>query len=90
MGVLEFIPLHSSLNDGEQERAFGTTPGKRKVILATNIAESSITIPDVKYVVDFLLTKELHYDPTSKSESLELNWCSKASATQRAGRAGRV
>ena len=42
------------------------------MIVATNIAESSITIPDVKYVVDFLLTKELFYDPVSKSESLQL------------------
>ena len=64
--------------------------GKRKVIVATNIAESSITIPDVKYVIDFLLTKELYYDPASRSESLQLQWCSKASAKQRAGRAGRV
>ena len=44
--------------------------GRRKVIVSTNIAESSITIPDVKYVVDFLLTKELYYDPGSKSENL--------------------
>ena len=50
------------------------------MIIATNIAESSITIPDVKYVIDFMLTKELYYDPVSKSESLQLNWCSKASA----------
>lgn len=70
---LELIPLHSSLNEDEQDRAFKNLDkmeGRRKVIIATNIAESSITIPDVKYVIDFLLTKELHYDPTSRSESL--------------------
>ena len=64
--------------------------GKRKVIIATNIAESSITIPDIKYVIDFMLTKELYYDPQTKSESLQLSWVSKASSKQRAGRAGRV
>ena len=90
---LELIPLHSSLNEEEQDRAFKHVEkmeGRRKVIIATNIAESSITIPDVKYVIDFMLTKELYYDPVSKSESLQLNWCSKASAKQRMGRAGRV
>lgn len=90
---LELIPLHSSLNEDEQDKAFkhvNKMEGRRKIIIATNIAESSITIPDVKYVIDFMLTKELHYDPVSKSESLQLNWCSKASAKQRMGRAGRV
>ena len=70
---LDLIPLHSSLNEDEQDRAFQYKEdinGKRKVIIATNIAESSITIPDVKYVIDFMLTKELYYDPVSKSESL--------------------
>lgn len=64
--------------------------GRRKIIIATNIAESSITIPDIKYVIDFMLTKELYYDPMTKSESLQLSWVSKASSKQRAGRAGRV
>ena len=70
---LELIPLHSSLNEEEQDRAFKNVnrmEGRRKVIVATNIAESSITIPDVKYIVDFMLTKEVHYDPASRSESL--------------------
>ena len=73
--TLELIPLHSSLNEEEQDRAFrhvSKLEGKRKVIVATNIAESSITIPDVKYVIDFMLTKELYYDPASRSESLQL------------------
>lgn len=70
---LELIPLHSSLNEEEQDKAFKNVSrmeGRRKVIVSTNIAESSITIPDVKYVVDFVLTKEVYYDPSSKSESL--------------------
>ncbi|CDW71563.1 nucleic acid helicase [Stylonychia lemnae] len=90
---LELIPLHSSLCEEEQEKAFKSSQkmdGKRKVIIATNIAESSITIPDIKYVIDFMLTKELFYDPMTKSESLILSWVSKASSKQRAGRAGRV
>ena len=89
---LELIPLHSSLNEEEQDRAFKTVQkgSRRKVIVSTNLAESSITIPDVKFVIDFMLTKEVHYDHTSRSESLELTWCSRANAVQRAGRAGRV
>lgn len=88
---LELIPLHSTLTREEQDKAFKPVEGqRRKVIIATNIAESSITIPDVKYVLDFMLTKEPHYDPLSKTESLQLNWCSRASAKQRMGRAGRV
>ena len=70
---LEIIPLHSSLSQEEQDKAFKSNHNynfRRKVIIATNIAESSITIPDIKYVIDFMLTKELYYDPVSKSESL--------------------
>ena len=80
---LDLIPLHSTLSAEEQDKAFRNAAfmkGRRKVIVATNIAESSITIPDIKYVIDFMLTKELHYDPISKSETLQLNYSSKASS----------
>jgi HrpA-like RNA helicase len=88
---LDLIALHSSLGDDEQDRAFNEpAPNRRKVIIATNIAESSITISDVYYVIDLCLTKEIYYDPVNKNENLQLNWASKASCRQRSGRAGRV
>ena len=65
----------------EQQKVFEFTE-KRKVILSTNIAESSITIPDIYYVIDFCLVKELRYNVKTSHESLELNWASKASCEQ--------
>ena len=69
---LELIPMHSSLSYEEQERAFRSSykTSRRKVVVATNIAESSITIPDIKYVIDFMLTKENRYDVETRSETL--------------------
>ena len=64
--------------------------GKRKIILATNIAESSLTIPDVAYVIDFCLTKVLRADPETQYTRLHLEWADRAALTQRTGRAGRV
>lgn len=85
------IPLHSSITTQEQERAFlKPEEGFRKVILSTNIAESSITVPDIKYVIDFMLTKCMVCDVETNYQSLMLNWASKANAEQRKGRAGRV
>jgi HrpA-like RNA helicase len=55
---------------------------KRKVILSTNIAESSITIDDTYYVIDFCLVKELKFNVKTNHETLELNWASKASCQQ--------
>jgi HrpA-like RNA helicase len=66
----------------EQDRIFNEYTGKRKVILSTNIAESSITLPDVGYVIDTCLVKELHVDSESNHQSLILNWCSRASLDQ--------
>ncbi|XP_047483544.1 ATP-dependent RNA helicase TDRD9-like isoform X2 [Penaeus chinensis] len=84
-------PLHSSITQEEQQRVFSVPPvGFRKVIVSTNIAESSITVPDIKYVIDFCLTKQLTCDQVTNYTSLKLAWASQASCKQRAGRAGRV
>ncbi|NXL38850.1 TDRD9 helicase, partial [Glaucidium brasilianum] len=83
--------LHSCVTLEEQSGAFlATVPGYRKIILATNIAESSVTIPDVKYVIDFCLTRTLVWDKKTNYQSLRLCWASKANCNQRKGRAGRV
>ncbi|KNC34771.1 hypothetical protein FF38_01968 [Lucilia cuprina] len=85
------IRLHSIISPDEQVRVFNRPPpGYRKVILATNIAESSITVPDVKYVIDFCLTKLLVTDTSTNFTKLEIQWASRANCRQRAGRAGRV
>ncbi|OAD56842.1 putative ATP-dependent RNA helicase spindle-E [Eufriesea mexicana] len=87
----DIVILHSSITSEEQQRIFQKPPyGYRRVILSTNIAESSITVPDVKYVIDFCLTKQLIMDPQTNFQCLELRWASKVNCDQRAGRAGRV
>uniref|UniRef100_H2YE71 RNA helicase n=1 Tax=Ciona savignyi TaxID=51511 RepID=H2YE71_CIOSA len=87
----QIIPLHSSITLEEQSLVFSKPkPGFRKIILSTNIAESSITVPDIKYVIDFCLTKCLVCDLDTNYQSLRLQWSSKASGKQRSGRAGRV
>ncbi|XP_077865739.1 ATP-dependent RNA helicase TDRD9-like [Saccoglossus kowalevskii] len=88
---LWLLPLHSSITSEEQSQVFlKAEKGRRKIILATNIAESSITVTDIKYVIDFMLIKCLVCDPETNYQSLQLSWASKANATQRKGRAGRV
>ncbi|XP_035870118.1 LOW QUALITY PROTEIN: ATP-dependent RNA helicase TDRD9 [Phyllostomus discolor] len=88
---LQVYPLHSSVTLEEQSNVFlSPVPGYRKIILSTNIAESSVTVPDVKYVIDFCLTRTLVCDEDTNYQSLRLSWASKTSCNQRKGRAGRV
>ncbi|XP_014470956.1 PREDICTED: probable ATP-dependent RNA helicase spindle-E isoform X2 [Dinoponera quadriceps] len=87
----DLVMLHSMISSDEQQRVFYKAPARhRRIILSTNIAESSITVPDVKYVIDFCLVKVIAVDPISNYQSLRLDWASKASCVQRGGRAGRV
>ncbi|GMH41213.1 hypothetical protein BSKO_09123 [Bryopsis sp. KO-2023] len=88
---VRILPLHASLPAAEQKRVFDTMPkGVRKIVISTNVAETSVTIPDVVAVIDTCLAKEVGYDADRRISRLQLNWVSKASAKQRAGRAGRV
>ncbi|TLD27820.1 p-loop containing nucleoside triphosphate hydrolase [Venturia nashicola] len=82
--------LHSDMNDSNDE-AFEKMPnGLRKIVLATNIAETSITIPDVVHVIDSGKHKEMVYDPERGLSQLRCGWISQSSCKQRAGRSGRV
>jgi len=86
------IALHSALATSESTIAFDKPKSKssRKIIISTNIAETSITIDDVVYVVDSGKVKENGYDPSTRMLQLKEQWISRASAKQRRGRAGRV
>ena len=85
----EYLILHSQISDSDQEKIFKNTK-KRKIILSTNIAESSITISNIDFIIDFCLVKESIYDINQYSSFLELKWCCKANCKQRKGRIGRV
>lgn len=81
--------LHSSIPD--QRSVFDSLPNDcRKIILSTNIAETSVTIPDVQYVVDTGKSREKRYDQERRLTQLQCAWISKSNVKQRAGRAGRV
>ncbi|KAG8383569.1 hypothetical protein BUALT_Bualt04G0027200 [Buddleja alternifolia] len=84
------LPLHGKLSYEDQRRVFLTYPGKRKVIFATNVAETSLTIPGVKYVVDSGMVKDSRFEPSTGMNVLRVCRISQSSANQRAGRAGRT
>ena len=85
------LPLYSQLPTKEQLKVFEQTPeGSRLIVLATNVAETSLTIPGIRYVFDCGRAKERQYNLNTGVQSFQIGWISKASANQRAGRAGRT
>ena len=87
--ALEILPLFSRLSAEEQDRVFEPT-GQRRVVLATNVAETSLTVPGIHYVVDTGLARVKRYSPRQKIDQLRIEPISQAAAQQRAGRCGRV
>ena len=85
----EILPLYSRLSAADQDRVF--KPGKeRRVVLATNVAETSLTVPRIRYVVDTGDARVKRYSYRNKVEMLRVEQISQAAAQQRAGRCGRV
>ncbi|XP_076899859.1 ATP-dependent RNA helicase DEAH13-like [Bidens hawaiensis] len=90
-GALSVLPLYAMLPASAQIRVFEEIKeGERLVVVATNVAETSLTIPGIKYVVDTGREKVKNYNSSNGMETYEVQWISKASAAQRAGRAGRT
>merc|ERR1719169_180365 len=95
---MKCLPLYSTLPPAAQQRIFEAAPGPRKpggppgrkVVVSTNIAETSLTIDGVVYVIDPGFSKQKVYNPRIRVESLLVSPISRASAQQRAGRAGRT
>ena len=89
MSSAEVLPLFARLTPAEQERIFAPHSGRR-VVLATNVAETSLTVPGIRYVIDSGLARVKRYSFRSKVEQLLVEPISQAAAAQRAGRCGRV
>ncbi len=86
---VEILPLFSRLSAAEQDKVF-KTGSKRRVVLATNVAETSLTVPNIGYVIDCGLARMNRYSIRQKVEQLHIEKISRAAANQRAGRCGRV
>jgi len=85
----EVLPLYARLSPSDQQRIFKRHPGRR-IVLSTNVAETSLTVPGIRYVVDSGLVRMNRYSARRKIESLQIEPISQASARQRAGRCGRT
>lgn len=88
-GFVEIIPLFGRLSAGDQQRVFAPAP-RRKIVVATNIAETSLTIPGIRYVIDSGLARISRYNPRTRTRRLPIEPVSQSSASQRKGRAGRL
>jgi len=86
----EILPLFSRLSAGDQDRIFKPSGGQRRIVLATNVAETSLTVPGIRYVIDTGLARVKRYSYRNKVEQLQVEKISQAAARQRAGRCGRV
>lgn len=91
---LEILPLHGALGPGDRDRALSTNRemrmGRRRIIVTTNIAETSVTVPGVQYVVDSCRQRSVRYNPNTGIIERGTEFISKDQAEQRAGRAGRL
>lgn len=85
----EILPLYARLSNAEQNKIFAPHNGRR-IVLATNVAETSITVPGIKYVIDLGTARISRYSPRTKVQRLPIEPISQASANQRKGRCGRV
>ncbi|MFN6170776.1 MAG: ATP-dependent RNA helicase HrpA, partial [Burkholderiales bacterium] len=87
----EVLPLFARLSNDEQDRIFRTGgSGRRRIVLATNVAETSLTVPGIRYVIDTGVARVHRYSARQKIDMLQIEPISQASAKQRAGRCGRV
>jgi len=86
---VDVIPLYGRLSSGDQQRVF-QTGSMRKIVVATNIAETSLTLPGIRYVIDSGLARMSRYNPRTRTRRLPVEAVSQSSANQRKGRAGRV
>ena len=87
--LAEIIPLYGRLSSGDQQRVFQECD-RRKVVIATNIAETSLTIPGIRFVIDAGMARISRYNPRTRTKRLPIEPVSQSSANQRKGRAGRV
>ncbi len=89
LNSIEVLPLFARLSIEDQQKIFRPS-GQRRIVLATNVAETSLTVPGIKYVIDAGLARVNRYSPRAKVEQLQIEKISQAAAKQRAGRCGRV